>query len=918
MAQKFEELPIKDFLHQLNKLGEFTISSQADGLNFYFGLDADGNFYSSPFAPDKASKFCYQISDYPKESSNNPFIAAHTVLEKKLKTIEKFLQPGEAVESQLVTHTQKSTNGTANTLSIIRPVKGETGIADPKHIHELVQKLSGSKIQVNVKQLDTVDGEELHSIEAISVWKINHTKQMHGKELTSSKLKSQIQKLKHFLEQPNHKAHSIGLDMSNFAVATVNLTEIDMKLRSKLKAERERLNQEILDDYKFPIKAELLDNLESKLGAKAALLHHGSNETWLADANFMSTNRFDTVAKRKISGFQRTTDSEASLEERGGLIGVFEQRIAELLGVPELAIFQSAAKIFRENRGKNPQETAANFSKSLEHLHFQGVKQKIVAVLKNTLDKLADQLAHFKDNATSFKMVTGESETVNLSPSEIKNNLLEFAQAKHDLEHTMSEIKKAKDFASVILAIYGSSVYSVHGKHLSEEIIEESKIDLKLLTAEKICQAYTATLLATQLLLRCKDKLASNMLKDSRHAMLSKFDSEKMSPLNYWGTILFSPFLADMKGDLNAVTAKDLKKIAGRFIQPRVKKIHQTLSSNTNLIQDWELQEENAKLVVMRLSTRTTSINMVIVGTRHWDDISLSNKNTIIAKLYYYLQQSAPGSPLLSRLRILAITTLTMAANDSETIKDPVVGIQEQFLLDLMSEAEMGASTSANATSSNGFSNWADIGAGKAPDSDGGAQGKTANRANKTDMLRHYHGHQIVKRKRDFVKKKKFCRPSSEETDTQQQVQEDDAGGGATVASDTSGGGAPTELFTSSGAIATYPKRLFGTKKKRTKMIKRMIPKQFDLAKLPESLHKIVLNWPDEEYTGNPNTDPGFRQLKTEFCIMPKLIYEKAIDGWPVVELVGPKENLVEFLLNIYGADEKIINNIAPYKIGDK
>ena len=912
MAQKFEELPLKDFMHQLNKLGEFTISSQADGLNFYFGIDSEGNFYSSPYAADKPAKFCYKDSDYPKEASSNPFIAAHAVLEKKIKVIERYLQPGEAVEAQLVTHTQKSTGGTANTISIIRPVHGEIGTADPKHVHELVQKLSGNRIQLNVKQLDTVDGEELHSTETLSSWKINHTKQLHGKELTSSKLKSLTQKLKHFLEQSNHKAHSLGLDLSNFSVATVNLTEIDMKLRSKLKAERERLNQEILDDYKFPIKAELLNTLEDKLGAKAALLHHGSNETWLANASFMSANRFDTVAKRKIGGFQRTTDSEASLEERGGLIGVYEQRIAELIGVPELAMFQSAAKIFRENRGKNPNETAANFAKSLQHLHFQGVKQKVIAVLKHTLDKLAEQLAHFKDNATSFKMVTGESDTVGLSPAEIKNNLLEFAQAKHDIEHTLSEIKKAKDFASIILAIYGNAIYSVHGKHLHEELIEEAQLDLKRLTADKICHAYTATLLASQLLLRTKDKIASNMLKDLKHATLTKFEGG-MSPLNFWGAILFSPFLADMKGDLNAITAKDLKKIAGRFIQPRVRKIHQSLSSNTNLIQDWELQEENAKLVVMRLSTRTTAINMLIVGTRHWDDISLSDRNTIIAKAYYYLQQAVPNSPLLTRLRILANTTLTMASQDSETIKDPVAGIQEQFLRDLLAETEMGSTAAGNATNANGFANWGDIGAGKAPDTDGGVQGKTANRSNKTDLLRHYHGHQIVKRKRDFVKKKQFARPSAEDKQ-KTPIQEDEG----TSSGDVESTGGQAELYTTSGAIATYPKRLFGAKRKRAKMLRRMIPKQFDLAKLPESLSMIVLNWHDEEYSGNPKTDLGFRQLKTEFGILPKLIYEKAMDGWPVVELIGPRENLVEFLTNIYGADERIINNIAPFKTGDK
>ena len=673
---------------------------------------------------------------------------------------------------------------------------------------------------------------------------------------------------------------------------------------------------------------------------KAALIHHGDTESWLADGDkFTAVNRFDTIAKRKIGGIQRTTDTTASLEERGGLMGVYLQRLSELIGVPELSMYQSAAKVFRDYKGKNPEDTAHKFGESLTHLDFPGVKMKCVAVLKNTLKKLDEQLRDFRDNATSFKMMTGEHETVTLKPNEIKRNLLEFAQAKEELEHTLSEVRKSRGFGDLALALYEKVIYGVHGHHLHEEKLDEivnpSASWISKLSAEEICDGYTATLLATQLLLRNQDKLTSNLLKDIAHSNLTKFDQNTMSPLNFWGSLLFSPFLAGMKGHLSAETTAELKKIAGRIVINRVRKIHNTLSGNSNLVQDWDLQAENARLITTRLNTRGQSINMVIIGIRNWDDIELSDKNTIIARVFYYLQRSAPNSPLLTRVRQLANTVLTMAAKDAKTIKDPVAGIQEQnFLLSLMREDQMGSTTASNAMNSNGNTTWSDMGNANAPDLDGSNDQQRGNkRKNRGQdlMIQKYNGRMVIKRARDFEKKKKFPRPGSEDqkkdNPEETPVQEDaDIGAiGAGAVGGTIGGATTTaDLGTHSGAIATYPKRLFGAtgKKRKKRVIKRMIPSYGKLESLVgqfnEEMYSALLRWTDEDFTGNPQTDEGFKFLKKELNILPILVYEKAMDGWPIVKLTGSKQNLTKFLKEIYGADEKFINkNLTPTKKGE-
>lgn len=908
MTTNFEDLPIEDFLQHLAKISEFTISAQADGLDFFFGLDKNGNFYTSPYAADRPEKFNYSPSDYPHKPENNAFSSAHAALEKKVKIIEKFLQPGEAVSAQLTTHAAKFTGSATNIISIINGAKGQLVTPDSEHVHQLANKLSGAKISVSVKQVDTTDGEELHTTTAMEGWKVVYAQRISGSHLNSAQFKSLKGKLKTFLGEPNKKLTELGL--SNHQVLTANLTSIDMKLRSKVKAEREHLNSYLLQHFKLPIKAELLISLEASLGTKAALIHGKSGDVKLIDSETVEIGRFDTMAKRKVSGIQRTTDSSASIEDQGGLLGVFEQRVAELLGIPELSMYQSAAKIFRDLHAKNPKDAANKFATGLGHLDFNGVKQKLNAVINSTLKQLSEQLADFKDNALSFKLVTGDSnKTISLTPAQYKRNLLAFAEAKEHLTNLQSEIKRAKNFSDLTLSLYGPIIYGVVHHGLHEAIIEEGNIDTKFLTTDKICHAYTATLLAAQLLLRAKDKQASTLLKDLRHANLTKFEGG-LSPLNFWGCILFSPYLADMKGELNPTVAKELKKIAGRFILPRVKKIHLNLSSNTNMEQDWNLQEENARLVAVRLNTRSTVINTIITGTRHWTELDYSDKHTVVARTFYYLQQAVPNSPLLGRIRYLANNVLTMANQDSETIKDPVAGIQENLFSSLL-EVEMGAFSAMASANSYGSTTWTDIGKANSPDIDGNVQGRTANTANKTSMLRMYHGRHVIKRKRDYERKKRFERPKLADL-----VHEDDAGSTSTG---TDGSTPNGELYTSSGAIATYPQRLFGGKgknKKKKRLIKRLIPAGFDLKEFLEKRYSIILSWPDADFTGSPATDPGFKLLKEQYQISAELIYAKALNGWPVVKLEGSKEQLIDFLTNVYEADAKIISSITL--IGDK
>jgi hypothetical protein len=471
-----------------------------------------------------------------------------------------------------------------------------------------------------------------------------------------------------------------------------------------------------------------------------------------------------------------------------------------------------------------------------------------------------------------------------------------------------------------------------------------------------ICSAYTATLLASMLLLRTQTKGAVPLIKDMKHATLKHKPDATMSQLNFWGTMVFSPYIAVMKGSMSAETTSELKKLSGRITKQRVEKIHKTLSSGS-FVQDWDLQEDNAKLITMRLETRSQSINTAIAGIRHWDDIELSDKNTVIAKVFYYLQQHVHGSPLLGPLRQLASNTLTHAAIDANktqnkegtdltttTNKKKQSSLQDidetltfmQSLSSLVNETEMGANASQTAISNGAnVAAWADFGVATDPSSDGQTKQNKASLGNKSLSNNHLlvkfmNGKPIVRRKRDFTKKPKFTRNAEEQI-----VREEGEEGGAEAGD------------ISSAAIATFPSRLFDTSdkkkgqvavsksvssKKKKRILKRVIPGFSHLTAVSEvsnpaamfsDLFYAIVEWTDEDFTGDPLTDEGFKFLKEERYLLASIITTPSNekDGsnqkWPSVKLIGTKEHLTSFLSKDYQADASFIASAITPMIGE-
>lgn len=916
MSINFENLPIKDFLKYIKNISEFTVSTQADGIYFYFGLDDESNFYSSPFSPDNQNKFFYDLDDYELSAENVLYRNVHSLLNNHKKIIENELHAGEAVQCQI--SAVEKHGASKNKLIIIRGIKGLSGFTSKDQIKSLIDKLP-KEDQVNILNVDTIDGEELVKTKKISKWFITSSKHLEGHKIVSSSVTSLIDKLHQYLQKTNHVAKRHDLDLSNYDVLTINLIKIPEEIRNYIKDEREKQIDHILKNFKLPIKNELITNIKDQLKTKSSLLHNGSDEINLASDDFVAGARFDTIAKRQLSGVQRTADNTASIEDRGGLRGVALQRISALLGVPDLSRIQSAKKAFALLKGTSPVNTAELFAHQLKQLSFNGVKMKILAILKYTREEIAKSLEEFKQNATSFEMKTGEGESIEMTPAAIKQNLLQFAQQLKEIDEQIKQIKASHSFADIILVIYSEALYGLFGEKLKEEIIHEnhSKLanqQLEKLSAEQICNTYCAVLLASAFLIRVNDKLSIKLLKDSSNV---NKHSTGMSVLNYWGYIAFNPMHSQLKNVLSISTINELKKLSGRLVSTRIKKLHHELSSGHSLL-DWDFVAESIKLITTRMETRGQSINMIINAIRNWDDLTLSDKNIAIAKIFYYLQAHDSSSILLQRIRAFSIEMLTKANKEkTETMSIKENSSALTFLQNL-SEDEMNINTVANATSVNGTTSLPDFGAGLDPSNAGSTYKQKLNGIKSVDNGRpninqihtkFMNGKPIIRKKRDYVKKHKFARFQNTS-----KIQEDDAGDSPSVDS----------MTTASSSIATYPTPLFKSKKgsKKKKMLKRIFPLSTTISKsaifseMIDNLYSIELVWNDTDYL-KENEYQGFNFIKSKYGIASEILEEHFENKWPLVKLIGNKDKLISFCINEYGVSQEFVDTHIKLVFGE-
>ena len=470
-----EDLDVETFIRALENIKELDAVQKLDGANLRAGLDERGNLYAS--REQKGGKRFYKQADFPKSSAYDGFRAAFEVLKDNEDIVQDVMSPGEAMNLEVIYGAQPNTvfYGKDNLcyLAILEMVIGDDPSLDPDQdkVKEMYKKFKERGIiHVQTMASDTVDGRNMARAPKTTDWKITksdvavgHDKLSFGKELGS---------LKKYLNQENKMALKIGKDLSNF--------EVLKDRSSELAEERKAIEEKIREEYKLPIKQELLKlvgsqepSLRGKVGDEGA--YHGIEGIIFTDPKtrekfkvvdrevFTRINQFNYQVRKGIASRTVTVNPDQPLEQRGGIIGEARLRSINMFGLSNAELPNQAKKVLANFKGSDRSETLKNLADSLHQLNFQAIKRKIQSIYVSAMDDLDESLDAFKTHSDSYNLKLENGKEIKYTQEIKRRTLMTFAEANKTITLMLAKIRKANDMEQLLEIFFDRQLDDLHG-----------------------------------------------------------------------------------------------------------------------------------------------------------------------------------------------------------------------------------------------------------------------------------------------------------------------------------------------------------------------------------------------------------------------------------------------------------------------
>lgn len=765
-----EDLPLAAFIKAVRNIGTMHASEKLDGANLWMGLDDEGRLFTSREGKRKGSTAFRSEADYPQFAAYNGFRAAHAALAERLDDIKRVMQPGQMVEMEILYGRQPNavTYG-AEDKSYIAFLRGVNGTPDVV-ADQLTTTLGGQSVKVNVSTIETTDGENLEVVNKDITWQFTGAQRVDPSKLKDIDLEKHLNALEEYLREPAGLESSP--ELTNLELLQNSLGSIPIADRPVAKDKKSEVIAAVMTKFRLPIKRELLDNYISQIkpalgdkdlsadedvGIEGVVLRDPTTSDLIKIVDkdaFTTINSFNHAIRNQISGVVKTLDGDAPLEARGGIIGHMKIQIADLLGNKELARGSTAKKAFAAVKGETPIDTVKAFAANLSVEDFLGTKRKMLALIQQAALDMRALLQDFRDNKDQFQLKLKNGKTIGISAEIEKRTLLVFAESRRNILELFDKVKKAKTIAQVIATIYGHLAKAVHDQETDVPMVEESLILEKKFDTDKalykkdaytLMNIYFATVLMAIIIYKANDVKGMRLLKDKTHYKMTRWDAQ-MSPLNFWGYPVWHASSPIVKKLVGPKAAGQIYKVTRRAAKSQSLYLHMDLSFGKDVPIEWADHFKTLHLLQQFEGLNIDRINSLMHGLFNYETLTHDKQVKTISKLYYYVQQFVPASPLFVRVKAIQDELLLNANGENDAM------VPEKKLL-----------ANINALVENEEDPDADADYGHSVDTisrttDVEQNSTGVNRARKTE-----------KRKRNpDVKKAKFPKPKDEEEDNKE------------------------------------------------------------------------------------------------------------------------------------------------------
>ena len=150
-----------------------------------------------------------------------------------------------------------------------------------------------------------------------------------------------------------------------------------------------------------------------------------------------------------------------------------------------------------------------------------------------------------------------------------------------------------------------------------------------------------------------EDKRGIRLLKDKAHYRMTKYEQD-MSALNFWGMPVWHPKSKDVSKHVSKQMVVAIDRITKKVPEQWSKFLHMDLSFAGEVPIDWDDHYETLKrLIQFSIGLYMERVQTLLDGAYKYQELSHDEKVKFLPKLYFYLQQYVPTSPLLTRLRAI-------------------------------------------------------------------------------------------------------------------------------------------------------------------------------------------------------------------------------------------------------------------------
>jgi gas vesicle protein len=483
-----EDLEVNDFIDAIRNLHKSIVAEKLDGTALTFGLDDANEFYTTRSGKGSSDKLFYKAADWGISAASNGFKATHAALKKHIEVIRSVMEPGEAMDVEIMFGRQPNTivyglDG-YNYIAFLKSTPGTNKElkVDQKKVKKLYAKLKDATSDVRTINVDTNDGENLISAPTVTNWKFTTPEFINTKHFEDTDVKAEIAKLEKFLNKKNEAMSDLlHKDVTNFETARMSLTDVKTSIRSQAKGIKEDINDKIMNAYKLPIKQQLLDKFirtvkprlqdrdvepSEDLGMEGIVVLDPKTQKQfkIVDKDTFSTlNKFNYEVRNNIRGVVRSEDEDAPLNLRGGLLGTAKIRIAALFQMPGLGKGYTTKRVIAKFKGDDPESTVANIVSSLGDVDYRAYKEKITAIIAHTSKELQETLDNFKENFHEYKVKLENGKEVGYTQEVVRRTLLVFAETRQSLKRMQAKIDDAQSMEDIIVGMFGKPIKQLFG-----------------------------------------------------------------------------------------------------------------------------------------------------------------------------------------------------------------------------------------------------------------------------------------------------------------------------------------------------------------------------------------------------------------------------------------------------------------------